>query len=125
MSPVRADSMTALSSNSARNLVRLVDVSREKEQPRPPGRDRLPESRRFLSAAFNAVGNRPAVHLSDGALAIHETADQNKKSKEKPRLWGAGAHLGQSRWWNAEIISEKLSVATGPSEDIRSVAFLQ
>jgi hypothetical protein len=75
MSPVRADSMTPLSSNSARNLVRLVDVSREKEQPRPTGRDRLPESRRFLSAAFNAVGNRPAVHLSDGALAIHETAD--------------------------------------------------
>ena len=38
------------------------------------GEIELPESTRFLSGAFNAVGNRLAVHLSDGGLAILETA---------------------------------------------------
>jgi hypothetical protein len=38
------------------------------------GEIELPESPRFLSAAFNAVGNRLAFHLSDGNLAILETA---------------------------------------------------
>jgi WD40 repeat protein len=53
------------------------------------GEIELPESTRFLSGAFNAVGNRLAVHLSDGGLAILETAHGSVVDQ--------GAHRS-SRW---------------------------
>jgi hypothetical protein len=69
--------------------------------------------------------------IAQAALSIGGMAEckieaiKIRKAKKSPGYGEPGLIWVSQGGGTLKIISEKLSVATGPSEDIRSVAFLQ